>query len=54
MALAGQVARQAMVLSFEKMFLLAGICFLAILPLLVFLKADRAPEGSHKPEMHLE
>ena len=55
MALAGQVARHATVLGFEKMFLLAGICFLAILPLLIFLKADRVAEsGSTKPEMHLE
>ena len=44
-----------MVLSFEKMFLLAGICFIAILPLLAFLKVDRAAEsGVEKPEVHLE
>jgi DHA2 family multidrug resistance protein len=54
-ALANQVAAQAMVLSFEKMFLLAGICFMAILPLLAFLKVDRAAEsGQHTPEVHLE
>ena len=54
-ALAGQVARQAMVLSFEKMFLLAGVCFMAILPLLFFLKVDRSAEsGSKKPDVHLE
>ena len=53
--LAGLVARQAMVLSFEKLFLLAGICFLAILPLLFFLKVDRSAEaGSTKPEVHME
>jgi hypothetical protein len=49
------VAQQAMVLSFEKMFLLAGICFMAILPLLLFLKVDRSAEaGAEKPEVHLE
>ncbi|HTO96336.1 MAG TPA: DHA2 family efflux MFS transporter permease subunit [Myxococcales bacterium] len=54
-ALASEVARQAMVISFEKMFLLAGICFMAILPLLLFLKVDRSAEaGSEKPEVHLE
>jgi DHA2 family multidrug resistance protein len=54
-ALAQQVAAQAMVISFEKMFLLAGICFMAILPLLAFLKVDRKAEsGQHKPEVHLE
>jgi len=53
-ALAGILTRQAMVLSFEKMFLLAGICFLVILPLLFFLKVDRSAEQGHKPEVHLE
>ena len=55
-ALAGQVAQQAMVLSFEKMFLLAGVCFMAILPLLLFLKVDRSAEsgGSQKSDVHLE
>jgi MFS transporter, DHA2 family, multidrug resistance protein len=53
-ALLGTVARQAMVLSFEKVFLLGGICFLAILPLLLFLKVDRSAEQGHKPEVHLE
>ena len=40
----------------EKMFLLAGICFMAILPLLLFLKVDRSAEsgGSEKPDVHLE
>ncbi|HUJ29309.1 MAG TPA: MFS transporter, partial [Myxococcales bacterium] len=54
-ALAGQVAQQAMVLSFEKMFLLAGICFMAILPLLLFLKVDRKAEAGGPSEMqHVE
>ena len=54
-AMAGVVARQAMVLSFEKIFLLAGFCFLAILPMLLFLKTDRSTDAaSHKPEAHLE
>ena len=54
-AMAGLVARQAMVLSFEKIFLLAGFCFLAILPMLLFLKTDRSETAAtHKPEVHLE
>jgi hypothetical protein len=37
------------------MFLLAGICFMAILPLLFFLKVDRSAEsGAEKPDVHLE
>jgi DHA2 family multidrug resistance protein len=35
------VARQSLLISFDKMFLLAGILFLGIIPLLVFLKVDR-------------
>jgi DHA2 family multidrug resistance protein len=49
--LGGMVTRQATVLAFERMFLLAGVAFLFILPLVFFLKSPtgaRAP----KPEMH--
>src|SRR5207253_10126981 len=53
-ALAGEVARQAMVLSFEKMFLLAGICFMAILPLLLFLKVDRSAESGGSPKSDVQ
>ena len=35
-ALYGMVVRQSMVLSFEKVFLLSGILFMAVLPLLWF------------------
>lgn len=40
--LGGLVQRQAAVLSFEKLFLLAGIVFLLVLPLLTFLKSNPA------------
>jgi DHA2 family multidrug resistance protein len=40
-ALAGTVAQQSLLLAFDKMFLLAGLLFLGILPLLLFLKVDR-------------
>jgi DHA2 family multidrug resistance protein len=40
-ALGGTVAQQALLLAFDKMFLLAGLLFLGILPLLLFLKVDR-------------
>jgi MFS transporter, DHA2 family, multidrug resistance protein len=48
-ALAGTAARQAMVLSFERVFLLTGIVFLLVLPLLVFLQVNRhgPAEQSH-------
>jgi DHA2 family multidrug resistance protein len=47
LALQGLVSRQAMVLAFEKVFLISGFMFIAVVPLLFFLKrpknAPRAP-----------
>lgn len=47
-ALAGRVMREGTVIAFERVFLLQGLVFLCVLPLLLFLKADRgkAPEGA--------
>jgi MFS transporter, DHA2 family, multidrug resistance protein len=55
----GMVMRQATVLGFERMFMLAGIAFLFILPLVLFLKGpkfNKAPGAARapKPEVHLE
>jgi DHA2 family multidrug resistance protein len=52
-AIGGVVMRQAMVLTFEKLFLLAGIAFLFVLPLLVLLKS---PDHDAKPsvDVHVE
>ena len=44
------VVRQAAVIAFERIFLLAGIAFLAILPLVLFLKA---PTGAPAPKVDL-
>jgi DHA2 family multidrug resistance protein len=44
------VVRQAAVIAFERIFLLAGIAFLAILPLVFFLKA---PTGAPAPKVDL-
>ncbi len=41
-ALAGTAQQQAMVLAFERVFHLAGIVFLMVLPLLLFLKVNRS------------
>lgn len=41
-ALAGTAQQQAMVLAFERVFTLAGIVFLLVLPLLLFLKVNRS------------
>ncbi len=49
--LSGIANRQAMVLSFEKLFLLAGLLFIAILPLLFFLKTDQKARGG---KVHVE
>jgi DHA2 family multidrug resistance protein len=51
--LGGLVERQAVVLSFEKLFLLAGIIFLVVLPLLAFLKAPKG-QPAMKVEAHAE
>jgi len=51
--LGGVVQRQANVLSFEKLFLLAGLVFLVVLPLLVFLKSGRA-QPAVKIDVHAE
>ena len=52
-ALDGIVQTQASVLAFERIFLLAGVVFLFVLPLLLFLKTDRdAPAPAH--DVHAE
>jgi DHA2 family multidrug resistance protein len=56
--LGGMVMRQATVLAFERMFMLAGIAFLFILPLVFFLKGPKfktpGSAPAPKPEVHLE
>ncbi len=54
--LGGLVTAQASVLSFEKLFLLAGILFLVILPLLFFLKTPEktAAKPAGKPEEKID
>lgn len=52
LALDGTVVRQSTVLSFDKDFLLAGIIFLFVLPLLVFLKVD--PDAGPAAPAHLD
>ena len=48
----GIVRQQAMILAFEKLFYLAGICFLCVLPLVFLLRA--APATGEKIEVHME
>ncbi len=52
-AMQGIVAREAAVLMFEKLFLVSGIAFLVVLPLLIFLKSPEHGEGP-KVEVHVE
>ena len=42
-ALGGRIAAEGMIVAFEKAFLVQGIAFLAILPLLFYLRRGRAP-----------
>ncbi len=53
-ALDGVVGRQTAVLAFEKMFLLAGILFLVIMPLLLFLRAPKGGQTGGKVDAHVE
>ena len=48
-----QVAQQAAVLAFEKVFLFLGLCFVAVLPLLFFLNARRPRGEPQHVEMEL-
>ena len=47
----GQLRRQAMMISFEKLFYLSGILFLCVLPLVFFLKMPERPE---ELDVHME
>ncbi|MGA7123214.1 MAG: DHA2 family efflux MFS transporter permease subunit [Polyangiaceae bacterium] len=55
-ALDGVVERQASLLAFDRVFLVAGFAFVAVLPLLAFLKtpADKSDLARPKPDIHLE
>ncbi|HEX3344047.1 MAG TPA: hypothetical protein VHS09_05710, partial [Polyangiaceae bacterium] len=55
-ALDGIVERQSTLLAFNKVFLLAGIAFLFVLPLLYFLKVAPTDkdEKKEKIEVHME
>lgn len=53
-ALAGSVARQASNIAFDQMFLLAGIAFIVVLPLLAFLKVTRAPSPVKLETLHAD
>ncbi len=52
-ALAGRVAMQAQVIAFERTFLVQGLAFVAVLPLLFLLRVDRRAEAP-KVEVSLE
>jgi DHA2 family multidrug resistance protein len=58
-ALDGAVARQSTVIAFERVFLLAGLLFVIVLPLLAFLKSPKIGEGdgpgrAPEADMHVE
>jgi len=51
-ALDRTVQQQSTLLAFEKLFLLAGITFLLVLPLLAFLKTPESLDPRKKPQPH--
>lgn len=51
----GLVARQGMVIAFERLFMLAGLCFLVVLPLVFFLRRPgTVPAATPPAEVHVE
>jgi DHA2 family multidrug resistance protein len=52
-AMAGAVSRQGAVLAFEKTFLLQGVAFVVVLPLLFFLRVGKTSKAEHV-EMSVE
>ena len=46
-----QLRQQAMVISFERMFMIAGIAFLCVLPLVLLLKM---PDSRQQIDVHVE
>ncbi len=53
-SLLGVVMRQSTVIAFEQLFLLTGISFLAVLPILVFLKRGGLPDPKAKVHVEIE
>jgi DHA2 family multidrug resistance protein len=57
-SLEGAVDQQATLLGFERLFLMAGVCFMFVLPLLVFLKTPELPGAgapkTEKVDVHVE
>ena len=53
-ALNGIIMQQSMVLTFEKLFMLAGVLFLLVMPLLLFLKAPAKKQNSEAAHVHIE
>ncbi|ATB41568.1 MFS transporter [Cystobacter fuscus] len=51
--LSGLTARQGMVLAFDKLFLLAALLFLLVMPLVLFLKSKPASSGPNEP-VHID
>jgi MFS transporter, DHA2 family, multidrug resistance protein len=58
--LGGRVARQGLVIAFERLFMLSGALFLGVLPLLLLLRTNRSSPGQKPPQaprletVHLE
>jgi hypothetical protein len=53
---AGAVAQQSAVIAFEQVFLLTGLSFLCVLPLVYFLRRapQQAPTDAAGPPVHVE
>jgi DHA2 family multidrug resistance protein len=54
MSIFGVVVKQSMVLAFEQLFLLTGIAFLVILPILIFLRPPKDADANAKVHVEIE
>lgn len=53
-ALDGIIEQQATLLAFERVFIMAGLAFLFVLPLLYFLKTPKGDAAAVKVDVHME
>ncbi len=53
-SLQGTVIQQGMVIAFEHLFFVAGLCFLLVIPFIFFLRRPAAAQPAPAAEMHVE
>jgi len=52
--MSGTVAREAMVMAFQKLFVVGAMAFVVVLPLLLLLRAPKVPPAAPLPHVEME